>query len=40
MFKQLFILSLFVLALQIEASVEKDGLSKSSSAAHATALNK
>ena len=40
MFKHLFVLSLFVLALQIEASVEKDGLRKSASAAHATALSK
>jgi hypothetical protein len=31
---------LFVLALQIEASVEKDGLRKSENAVHATALRK
>jgi len=40
MFKQLFILSLFVLALQIEASVEKDGLRKTESAVSSTALRK
>jgi len=40
MFKHLFILSLFVLALQIEASVEKDGAGKSASAAYSTALRK
>jgi hypothetical protein len=40
MFKHLFILSLFVLALQIEASVEKDGVRKPSSAAYSTALKK